>query len=66
MATKVKEVIDKMRKRMRMKGWEKFKKKHDDQEAKEDKGASGQWRPVAKQNSKVRTLPSWALEMKSL
>mmetsp|Transcript_61571 Transcript_61571/g.124990 ORF Transcript_61571/g.124990 Transcript_61571/m.124990 type:complete len:1174 (+) Transcript_61571:29-3550(+) len=34
----VKEVIDKMRKRMRMKGWEKFKKKHDDQEAKEDKG----------------------------
>lgn len=42
MATKVKEVIDKMRKKMRMKGWEKFKKKHEDQEAKEEKGASGQ------------------------
>ena len=39
---KVKEVIDKMRKQMRMEGWEKFKKRHVQQEAKEEKGASGQ------------------------
>ena len=41
-SAKAKEVIDKMRKQMRKKGWEKFKEKREKQEAKEEKGASGQ------------------------